>query len=887
MAVASLPAPPAPAVARETELLSRVLARVLTEQHGRAFADRVRWLHDTAADLRAGDIDSGAALQAQVHSLRDDEVEPHIRACSLQLQLANIAEERERIRRKRAYDASGELQRESLAETAELLARDGVHASEAIRSLAVDLVLTAHPTEATRRSVLDHQEDLAELLDRLDDPRTGLARRRALLDQIQEVLTIWWQTDDVRRARPRVEDEVRRNLFFFESVLFDAVPEVFAEIERSFDVRVERPVLAFGSWAGSDMDGHPEVGAETLARTLRLHRETAVRLLSERVRALARRYSHADRRVPVTPALEASLERDAAELPSAPVLRRTHRRWEPLRTKLGFVEHRLLNMIRAGEDLSREPGYATPDELRADLALVRDCLGSEHVAAGAIRRLLWQVDVFGFHLASLDVRQSAAVVRSAAGALLPGFAGAEDEEQRMEVLVEAIASGRRGLGRRPDGPGGELLRVFDTIALADDAYGRDAVPTMVISMVERPSDVLAVLWLARRARIGTDRSGGPRLRIVPLFETLADLQAAPETMATLYACAPYRDALRGHGDRQTVMLGYSDSGKDSGFASSQWALHVAQERLAWQAGEHGLALELFHGRGGSTSRGGGRSYQAIRAQPRGTVDGRIRITEQGETVSARYGHPELAVRSLEQTTSAVLLASHAPGPEVPDEWRDTMNALAARSRERYRALVYEDPEFWRFFEQITPIAELGRLNIGSRPPSRSGGSGVETLRAIPWVFAWTQNRVLLPSWYGAGTALAQTPLESLREMREQWPFFASLVSTLEMALFKTDLDVAARYLRLVDEPLRERFWPQIVDEYERLVARLLEITGEQRLLQSTPALLERLSHRNPWVDPLNHLQIELLERVRGGADHDREPLLATISGIAAGMRNTG
>jgi phosphoenolpyruvate carboxylase len=357
-------------------------------------------------------------------------------------------------------------------------------------------------------------------------------------------------------------------------------------------------------------------------------------------------------------------------------------------------------------------------------------------------------------------------------------------------------------------------------------------------------------------------------------------------MERLYRCAPYRDALRGHGDRQCVMLGYSDSGKDSGFVASQWALHRAQERLAWQAGEHGLALELFHGRGGSTSRGGGRSYQAIRAQPRGTVDGRMRITEQGETVSARYGHPELAVRSLEQTISAVLLASRAPSPEVPERWRTAMDGLAARSREMYRGMVYEDPDFGRFFEQITPIAELARLNIGSRPPSR-GQSGVEGLRAIPWVFAWTQNRVLLPSWYGAGTALAEAPIDVLREMREEWPFFASVIGTLEMALFKTDLDVADRYLRLVDEPLRERFWPAIRAEHDRLVERILEITGEPRLLNGTPALLERLSHRNPWVDPLNHLQVELLERVRGGDERDRVALLATISGIAAGLRNTG
>src|SRR5215211_6550091 len=475
-------------VARETEILSRALDAVLTEQHGPELAERVRWIHRNAAELRDGDEGARAALMDFLHGLGDVEVEPYIRACSLQLQLANIAEERERIRRRREYDASGDLQRESLAETAELLAREGVNAGEALRALHLELVLTAHPTEATRRSVLDHQADLMDLLDRLDDPRCGPGRRRAVLEEVQEVLTNWWQTDEIRRARPRVDDEVRRNLFVFESTLFDAVPEVLGEVERAFGTRVEAPVLAFGSWAGSDMDGHPEVGAETLARALRLHRRTAVRLLRDRVRERARRYSHAQRGVVVTPALEESLARDERELPSAPVLRRAHRAWEPLRAKLGFVEHRLENTLVAS---GREPGYADPEELRRDLALVRECLGSEHVAGGAIRRLLWRVDVFGFHLASLDVRQSSGVVREAAGALLPGFAGAESEEARVAVLEEAIASGRGGLFRPPDGPAGELVRVLDTIALARDAYGRRAVPTMVISMVERPSDVLA------------------------------------------------------------------------------------------------------------------------------------------------------------------------------------------------------------------------------------------------------------------------------------------------------------------------------------------------------------------------------------------------------------
>jgi phosphoenolpyruvate carboxylase len=401
---------------------------------------------------------------------------------------------------------------------------------------------------------------------------------------------------------------------------------------------------------------------------------------------------------------------------------------------------------------------------------------------------------------------------------------------------------------------------------------------MVISMAREPSDVLAALWLTRRARAP--------LRLAPLFETLADLRAAPATMERLYATPTYRDVLRGHGDRQLVMLGYSDSGKDSGFVASQWALHVAQEQLAAQAAAAGLELELFHGRGGSPSRGGGRMHRAILAQPPGSIGGRIRITEQGETVSARYGDPELAVRSLEQTLSAVLLASwHEQAPVAP-EWRAELERLAEDSRRRYRALVYDDPDFPRFFEQITPLAELTALNIGSRPSRRAAG-GIEELRAIPWVFAWTQNRLLLPSWYGAGAALAAGALELQQAMAAGWPFFRSLLSTLEMALYKTDLGVAERYLRLVEPGLRERFWPGIAREHDQVVGRLLAITGATSLLDDSPALQRRLSHRNPWIDPLSHLQVELLARSRADQAEAREPLLATITGIAAGMRNTG
>lgn len=868
----------------DVALLEGLVHDVLAEQAGEAFADEVAWLHATAARLRSGDEEAGRELFHHLHELDEPRMEPIIRACSLQLQLANIAEERERLRRRRRYDAAGERQRESLADTAQQLSAMRADAEEVLERLHVELVLTAHPTEATRRSVLDHQAEITELLDRYEDPRLGPSRKRALLDEIAEVLTVWWQTDEVRRARPHVEDEVRRTLYVFDAVLYDAVPATLVEVERCIGPLPPHPILEYGTWPGGDMDGHPEVGADTVARTLALHRAAALRLLRERVAALARRYSHSERRVHIADALRASLERDAAELPTAEVLRRAQREWEPLRAKLGFIEHRLANTLtpRGGE-----PGYERPAQLHEDLALIAQSLGSEHVAHGAIHRLLTQVEVFGFHLAGLDLRQSATVVDEAVAALLPGFAQAAEPERRA-LLASALAADRIGLERRPPGVAGELVGALDTAALAAEAYGPEVVRSLIVSMAEQPSHVLGAVWLAQRAAARTPAGRGALdLRFIPLFETLDDLERAPDTMAALYGCAAYRERLRAQGDRQVIMVGYSDSGKDGSFVASQWALHRAQERLAAQAAEAGVELELFHGRGGSPSRGGGPMYRAILAQPHGSLHGRIRITEQGETISARYGHRELAVRSLEQTLSAVLLASAREQPDVPADWRAEADRLAAVSRDAYRALVYEDPDFARFFFQMTPIEALAELNIGSRPPSRGGDGSIESLRAIPWVFSWTQNRILLSSWYGAGTALASGDLSRQREMRARWPFFGMLISTLEMALFKTDLGVGERYLRLVDDDLRERFWPLVADEHARVHERVLAITGHDALLADAPELRRRLAHRDPWVDPLSHLQVELLERTRRDPSLDRQPLLGTVTGIAFGLRNTG
>ena len=485
------------------------------------------------------------------------------------------------------------------------------------------------------------------------------------------------------------------------------------------------------------------------------------------------------------------------------------------------------------------------------------------------------MSAFGLHLARLDVRLAADAIGESVRRDEPHLDHA-DEPERRRILAARIAAAE------PDrfGPTCQPTEALHALSAAARRYGPAAADTLVISMVHEVSDVLGALWLARRAGLaGPDE---PPLHVTPLFETLDALERAPETMAALYADPVYREHLRRHGDRQEIMLGYSDSAKDAGFLTSQWAIYRAQERLV----DQGIEVTFFHGRGGSPSRGGAPAHQAILAQPPGTLEGGVRITEQGEVVSAKYADPELAGRSLEQQLSALLLGRAAPAGQVPDAFRAEIDRAAARSCAAYRGLV-GDEDFVRFFRQVSPVDELAELTIGSRPASRRAGGRLEDLRAIPWVFAWTQNRILLPSWFGAGSALEEGDLELQREMWRSWPFFRMACSTLEMALFKVDLDVGRRYLALVEDELAERYWPLLEAEHARVVARLLAIRDGESLLDGAPALRERLSHRNHWVDPLSHLQVALLARSRAGDKTVGGALMATITGIAAGLRNTG
>ena len=671
------------ALDRDTRVLSELLEETIAGQGGEGLRAAVVRLREAAARVRAGEDgadDEAAALVEEI--LAGDSLDV-IRACSMELHLANLAETRERVRRRRGYErAEGPPQRESLAEAAErLAARSSKAAARALDDLRLDLTLTAHPTEATRWSVMEHAGDVSVQIAQLDDDRLGAAARARAIDRIRESLALWWQTAEVRRARPQVDDEVRRNLHFFDHVLYDAVPELVRELERCFGPQpLDFAPVRFSSWAGGDMDGHPGVTAATFTATVDLHRRVAMRLLIERVERLASRSSQsADEMGAGRAALEASLRRDASLMPKITEQLGERRRHEPLRAKLNYISERLRV---TGEQPDGELAYRDAAQLRRDLELVRDASGGAAVADGAVKDLLRQVSAFGLHLARLDVRLAADAIGDSVRRDEPHLDHA-DEPERRRILAARIAAAE------PDrfGPTCAPTEALHALSAAARRYGPAAADTLVISMVHEVSDVLGALWLARRAGLaGPDE---PPLHVTPLFETLAALEQAPDTMAALYADPAYREHLRRHGDRQEIMLGYSDSAKDAGFLTSQWAIYRAQELLVAQGPEHGVEVTFFHGRGGSPSRGGAPAHQAILAQPPGTLDGGVRITEQGEVVSAKYADPGLAGRSLEQQLSGLLLARAAPQAPAPDAFCAEIDRAAERSCQAYRELVGE------------------------------------------------------------------------------------------------------------------------------------------------------------------------------------------------------
>ncbi|MDB5309125.1 MAG: Phosphoenolpyruvate carboxylase [Gemmataceae bacterium] len=847
------------------------------------------------------------------------------RAFSIFFDLINLAEQQARVRalRVRAADTAGP----PAAETAEAALRQirdrGVDPAEVADHLARFLVVpvfTAHPSEARRRTILDKLAAIAQHLDKLEYGQPTPAERAAAVGAIAEEVEGFWLTETVRANRPAVLDEVRQVLGLVEGRLLDVVPKVYRHLEAALDrVYPGREwhvpaFLQFGSWIGGDRDGHPHVTHDVTAEAVRLQQQTVLRYYLRRVDDLGRRLSHSDRFVTVGPALRESLAADAALLTEVPPT--TGR--EPYRTKCRMIAAKLrrtLDYVSAfhpdwgAEDHPPPPGtYLGRRGLLDDLTLIADDLrraNSTASAAGAVRDLIRLVDVFGVHLLRLDLRQHSGRHAQATDEVLrwagvcPNYSSLSPAD-RFAVLAKELE------GTRPLVPAvlpfspeaAEVIRTFRTMAAVLDRQSPEALGTYIISSTTDPVHVLEVLLFAREAGLFRPAEGVSRIDIVPLFEALEPLRTAGDILSALFGLPVYRRQLELRGNLQEVMIGYSDSNKESGFLQSAWALYRAQVELTDLGRRAGIAVQFFHGRGGAIGRGGGPANHAILAQPRGTVDGRLRMTEQGEMMADRYGHPAIAERHLEQVLNAVLRTSFPGDAGEPEPgWLAALDSLAADARRHYRALVYETPEFLTYFEQATCIGEIAQFKIGSRPARRGTARSIDELRAIPWVFSWMQSRHTLPGWYGLGSAvtdfLAARPagLDMLREMYRQWPFWTTLIDNAQMILAKADMVIARLYADLVeDQALATRIYDRVAAEYRETVDVICRITGQSALLERAPILKTSIDRRNPYVDALSFIQLVLLKRLRSG-DGPREELLAgvleSINGVASGLKNTG
>jgi phosphoenolpyruvate carboxylase len=790
---------------RDVRLLGDTLGHVLVEQEDESLLADVERVRALAREARGGaPLDE---LRAAVEALPLERQASVLRAFALYFQLANVAEQHHRVRRRREYLREERVPRESLAEAFEQLG------GRATGDVSLRLVLTAHPTEAARRTVLAAHLRVSDLLAELDDPLLVPQRRSEIEEELAAEITMLWQADEVRSQRPRIVDEIRNGHWFFERSLIDAAEELLADYRRHLpDARVP---LRFGTWIGGDADGNPNAGPDTIREALERARTLLRVRYRDEVRALAAAVGVSSRLEDVDDELYASIAVDEDEMPAYAAEIGDQNVDEPYRRKLSFMWRRL-----------DADAYESADDFSSDLALIDRSLRAHRgarIADGALAALRRRVELFGLHLAKLDVRVHA-----------------HDPDERVRELLAAAVEARR-------------------------RHGSQALDTVIVSGTESAADVQRVQALSPEP-----------LSVVPLFESVADLRAAPRI---------YEELLDSVGCSE-VMVGYSDSAKDAGYLAAQWEIRSALVALAEVARRRGAALTVFHGRGGSAGRGGGPTHDAILAQPQGVPPGHLKLTEQGETIAFKYGLPGLAYRNLEAALGATLLAAAPEVSEVePPEGAETLVAsLADRSRSVYRELV-GDERFVPFFRAFTPVDELALLTIGSRPSRRpESGDYLGSLRAIPWVFAWTQNRCVLPSWYGCGSAFAEAEPRTLRRLYREWPFFRALVQNLEMTLAKSSMEIAAEYLDLAPE---RSLWEPIAAEHERTVAAVLEIVEARELLDRHPVIQRSIRLRNPYVDPMNAIQVALLRRYRAGDEAVVPPLQRSIAGIAAGLRNTG
>ncbi|WP_310492435.1 phosphoenolpyruvate carboxylase [Dechloromonas sp.] len=904
----------------DIRLLGRILGDTVREQEGESVYDIVERVRQTAVRFaRDGDPAARNELAALLDPLPRDTTQAVVRAFSYFLQLANIAEDEHHIRRRRAHDLAGSPPREgSLIFALDSLSTAAV-SPEAIADFfahaVVAPVLTAHPTEVQRQSLIRNHRDLARLLDQRERLQmTPEEEAENDLGIANSILTLW-QSRMLRPVRLKVLDEVKNGITYFKETFFTELPRLYIQATQQLQKRYPDthwalpPFFRVGSWIGGDRDGNPFVTAEILREALRLQSAAALNHYLEEIHELGGELPLSDLLVQVTPELLGLAEHSTDHSPQ--------RADEPYRRALSGIYARLAATARVLDhvepvrhEIGHADAYETPEALRADLKVLNNSLklnGSGNLAGGRLRRLLRAVQVFGFHLAPIDLRQNSEVHARSVAELLAGAGRCPDYEalseiERISLLTAEIATPRPLYSpylSYSEETQGELAIFFAARELRQ-RYGAAALPNCIISKTDGVSDLLELALLLKESGLLLP-GAQPKLEvnIIPLFETIEDLQKSAATMAGVFAIPAYRELIAGRGDEHEVMLGYSDSNKDGGFLTSGWELYKAEIELAQVFKQHGVRLRLFHGRGGSVGRGGGPTYHAILAQPAGAVSGQIRLTEQGEVISTKYGNADTGRRNLEVLLAATLEASltdHENKVEPAEQFHAVMDELSLRAFNAYRGLVYETPGFTTYFRQSTVVSEIAMLNIGSRPASRKASERIEDLRAIPWVFSWAQCRLMLPGWYGFGAAvdgyLEANPqgLTTLRRMVKSWPFFQSLLSNMDMVLAKTDLAIASRYAELVaDIELRERIFSQIKAEWALTRKHLLAILEQDDFLADNPMLKRSLQLRSPYMDPLNHLQVELLKRHRAGETDERvaRGIHLSINGVASGLRNSG
>ena len=921
---------------QDIRLLGRILGDVIREQEGVAafeLIEQVRKL--SVAFRRDADHEADKALKKLLKGLSADQTVSVIRAFTYFSHLANLAEDRHHIRRRTIRERAGDTQEGSIEVALSRLRWAGIAPGTVAQALAgsyVAPVLTAHPTEVQRKSILDAERDIAQLLTARDD----IAERAQLYNAARDALTPrelaaneaqlrarvaqLWQTRLLRYSKLTVADEIENALSYYEATFLREIPKIYADLERELGQQKVHSFLRMGQWIGGDRDGNPNVSAGTLAQALRRQSEVALRHYLTEVHLLGGELSLSARLVDVTPEMQA--------LANSSPDTNEHRQDEPYRRALTGIYARLAATLQelsggvaARHAVAPQNPYASAADFLAELRTIEASLQAHHgapLAAQRLHPLLRAVEVFGFHLATVDLRQSSDQHERVVAELLavarvePDYA-ALSEEARRETLLRLLQDARplRVMGAAYSEHTRGELAIFEAALRMRQRYGQDAIRHYIISHTETVSDLLEVLLLQKEAGLvrGTlDAEATADLIVVPLFETIEDLRNAAPIMRAFYQLPGVAALVRRSGAEQDIMLGYSDSNKDGGIFTSNWELYRAEialvdlfDELSTGVGATPIRLRMFHGRGGTVGRGGGPSYQAILAQPPGTVRGQIRLTEQGEVIASKYANPEIGRRNLETLVAATLEATLLqPTKPATGVFLDAAAQLSQASMVAYRALVYETPGFTDYFFNSTPIREIAELNIGSRPASRKPSQKIEDLRAIPWGFSWGQCRLTLPGWYGFGTAVeaflaapgkdAKAQLALLRKMHRQWPFFSTLLSNMDMVLAKSDLALASRYSELVqDARLRKKVFTAIEQEWHRTAEALTRITGDKQRLAHNTALARSIRHRFPYIDPLHHLQVELVRRWRAGQDDERVQtgIHISINGIAAGLRNTG